>query len=126
MPEFQPYKGKFEFWENVILGVFVFEYGLRVFCADRKLKFIGSFFGIIDLLVIIPFVLPFVGYDFSFLRVVRLFRTFKIFRYSKTIDRFARVFGGIKNELVLTFIMSLFLLYIASAGIYYFEHKAQP
>ena len=35
--------------------VFTIEYVFRIFVADRKFKFIFSFFGIIDLLAILPF-----------------------------------------------------------------------
>ena len=35
-------------------------------------------------------------------------------------------FKSIKEELVLFFILTLFLLFISSVGIYYFENPAQP
>ncbi|MBE9013160.1 ion transporter, partial [Pseudanabaenaceae cyanobacterium LEGE 13415] len=43
--------------ENVILTIFVIEYALRVWCADRKLQFVFSLYSIIDLLSIAPFLI---------------------------------------------------------------------
>ena len=66
------------------VGVFTLEYLLRIIVADHKLKFIFSFFGIIDLLAILPFYLT-TGIDLRSIRAVRLlrlFRMFKLVRYS--------------------------------------------
>ncbi len=110
------------------VAVFTVEYLLRIIVADNKLKFIFSFFGIIDLIAILPFYLT-VGLDLRSIRVFRLFRLFRMFklaRYSRAVKRFSLVFVRIKEELILFLIATLFLLYIASVGIYYFEHAVQP
>jgi len=58
--------------------------------------------------------------------LLRLFRIFKLFRYSKAINRFYRAFIIAKEELVLFTFASLILLYLSAVGIYYFENAAQP
>lgn len=67
--------------------VFTLEYLLRIFTAPKPWKYITSFFGIIDLLAILPtyFGLLFDTSTFLLtiraLRLVRLFRVFKLARY---------------------------------------------
>ncbi len=78
--------------ETGIVALFTIEYALRVFVADRKLAFVFSFFGIIDLVAILPFYLA-LGIDLRSIRVfrlLRLFRVFKLARYSDAIQRFHR------------------------------------
>lgn len=108
--------------------VFTVEYILRLFLADRKLKFAFSFFGLIDLLAIAPFYLA-MGVDFRSVRIfrfLRLFRAFKMVRYSKAIRRFHRAFIIAREELILFVVVTLMLLYFSAVGIYYFESRAQP
>jgi voltage-gated potassium channel len=114
--------------EVVIVLLFTIEYALRILVADRKLKFVFSFFGIIDLLAILPFYLT-TGVDLRSIRAVRmlrLFRAFKIMRYSKAIARMHKAFLLAREELVLFLCASGIILYLASVGIYYFENPAQP
>ena len=115
-------------FEIVTVVIFTLEYLLRVFVAKRKSNFIFSFYGIVDLLAILPFYLTF-HIDLRSVRILRLFRLFRIFkiiRYSKAIRHFMRAFVSIKEELVLFLILSGFLLFLSAVGIYYFENPAQP
>jgi len=117
-----------KFIEVATVSVFTLEYLCRLYVADNKLRFIVSFYGIIDLLAILPFYIA-RGIDLRSIRIVRLFRLFrmfKMFRYSRAIQRLKQAFLTIKEELVLFLIATGFLLYISSVGIYYFENNAQP
>ena len=114
--------------EATTVALFTLEYLLRIYVAERKLKFVFSFFGIIDLLSILPFYLA-SGVDLRTVRafrLLRLFRTLKILRYSKAIRRFHRAFLIAREEFVLFISLSLLLLYFSAVGIYYFERDAQP
>ncbi|OQX94936.1 voltage-gated potassium channel [candidate division KSB1 bacterium 4572_119] len=114
--------------EIITITIFTFEYILRLIVSDRKLKFIFSFYGIVDLLAILPFYVS-SGIDLRSIRVFRLFRLFralKLFRYSDAINRFGRAFKQIKEELILFLFATCFLLFISAVGIYYFENPAQP
>ena len=111
-----------------IIDIFTLEYLLRLFVADKKLKFVFSFYALIDLIAILPFYVA-RGIDLRSIRVFRLFRlirAFKIFRYSKAIQRFKNAFLEVKEELILFLVATGFLLFIAAVGIYYFENPAQP
>ena len=114
--------------ELACVAVFSAEYVLRVAVATRKLGFIFSFYGLIDLAAILPFYLA-SGLDLRSLRaarLLRLFRAFKLIRYSEAIQRFHRAFRIAREELVLFACVMLLLLYFAAVGIYYFENAAQP
>lgn len=110
------------------VAVFTTEYLLRLYLADRRLKFATSFFGVIDLLAILPYYLM-TGLDLRAVRVfrfLRLFRAFKLLRYGEAMDRFRLAFRIAKEELLLFFFISCLLLFLSAVGIYYFEHPAQP
>ena len=114
--------------EVFTVSVFTMEYLLRVFVASNKLRFIFSFYGLIDLLAILPFFIT-PAFDLRTLRafrLLRLFRAFKLVRYNKAISRFRHAILLIKEELVLFGSFSCLILYLSAAGIYFFESKAQP
>lgn len=114
--------------EIVTVSIFTIEYICRVFVANKKMKFMFSFFGLVDLIAIIPFYLS-TAIDLRairILRLLRLFRAFKLMRYSKAIQRFHTALKIAKEELVLFSIVAAMALYFAAVGIYYFENSAQP
>ena len=118
----------FEISEVVCVSIFSVEYLTRLFKSSDKLKFVFSFMGVIDLISILPFYLN-LGSGSRALRIIRLFRIFrllKLARYNKAISRFHQAFISVKEELILFFLASFFLIYLVSVGIYYFENEAQP
>ncbi|MEO1082268.1 MAG: ion transporter [Pseudomonadota bacterium] len=115
-------------FEAFAIGIFTAEYLLRLWMAEHRLRFIFSFFGIIDLLVILPFYLQF-AVDLRSLRVFwlfRLFRLFKLVRYVDAAKRIADAFRMVWIDLAIFGIGALFVFYLASVGIYFFEREAQP
>ena len=114
--------------EKFCVTVFTVEYLLRLFASESRLKFFFSFFGLIDLIAILPFYLT-LGMDLKSLRAIRLFRIlrlFKFLRYGNTMEKIKKSFNSIKRELFLFTLATLMLLYFSSIGIYYFENEAQP
>lgn len=108
--------------------VFTIEYILRIYVADSKPKFIFSFFGLIDLVAILPFYLSF-GVDLRSLRALRflrLFRILKLVRYNKAMNHFVRAIKSAKEEILLFIFITMMLIYFSAVGIYYFENEAQP
>lgn len=117
-----------EKFELISIIIFSLEYLLRILVTKKPFSYIFSFYGIIDILAILPFYLN-RFLDLRFLRVFRVFRIFralKLIRYNKALNRFNVAFKIVKEELVLFFIVTLILLFITSAGIYSFENEAQP
>jgi len=91
--------------ETITVIIFSIEYALRVFAAQRKFKFIFSFYGLIDLAAILPFYLT-SGIDLRAVRVfrlLRLFRAFKLLRYNRALKRFSNAFSAIREELFIFF-----------------------
>ncbi len=114
--------------ELVTVLIFTAEYLLRVLVAERRFKFIFSFYGAVDLLAILPFFLS-TGIDLRSIRVfrlLRLFRAFKLLRYNQAIDRYRKAFSDIKEELILFSFVTMILLYLSAVGIYLFEGGVQP
>ena len=114
--------------EIICVAIFTLEYATRIIVATHKTAFIFSFFGIIDLLAILPFYLT-TGLDLRSLRAfrfLRLIRVLKLTRYSTAARRFHRAFIIAREELILFLFAALIILYLAGVGIYYFENPAQP
>jgi len=110
------------------VAIFTVEYLLRIFLSPKKLSYIFSFYGLIDLFAILPFYIT-TGIDLRSIRIfrtLRLLRVFKILRYNKAIARFKNALVLIKEELILFIFITLLLLYVSAVGIYYFENAAQP
>jgi len=114
-------------FELICVIIFTTEYVLRVFLSNG-FKYAFSFFGLIDAIAIIPFYVS-IGLDLRSVRVFRLFKLFRLFKmlkYSKSIDRIQQAFNDVKNELIIFFVATGFVLYLSAVGIYYFENTAQP
>ena len=87
-----------------------------------------SFFGIVDLLAILPSIIS-LGIDLRFLRIIRLLRLvriLKLLKYNKALIRFHKALLIAKEEIVLFGFVSLIILYSSAVGIYYCEHVTQP
>src|SRR5271163_4593056 len=69
--------------EVVVVAVFSFEYLLRLATAERKLAFVVSFYGLVDLVSIVPFFL--VGIDARYVRVLRILRTLRILKLQRRV-----------------------------------------
>jgi len=120
--------------------VFTIEYILRLYVSpitnpsSTILKsvfiFIFSFFGLIDLLAILPFYLPLLfPFDLRFIRILRLlrfFRLLKLGRYSSSMILIGSVIKESRRELWLTLFVSLLVLIMAATMMYYVEGKEQP
>ena len=117
-----------KFTEIIIVLIFTIEYLIRISLCRPRLKYIFSFYGVIDILAILPFFLT-AGIDIKSIRafrLLRLLRFVKLLKYNKAIRRLRDALIDAKDELILSGIVAGILLYLASIGIYYFEEEAQP
>jgi sigma-B regulation protein RsbU (phosphoserine phosphatase) len=69
--------------EIVIVAVFSFEYTLRLVAAPRKLAFVFSFYGLVDLVSIAPFFLA--GLDARYLRILRVLRVLRVLKLQRRV-----------------------------------------
>ena len=121
--------------------VFTIEYVSRVWSAPAKrnlekketsfkarIRYIFSFYGLIDLVAILPFYIQalFPGLDLRVLRALRLLRILKLNHYNSALDD---LFGAILEEKK-SFLTTLYIFSVAfvlsSSLIYYAEHRVQP
>jgi voltage-gated potassium channel len=126
-------------FEIFSVTIFSIEYMLRIWsCVENpdykdgwrgRLKYVFSFWGVIDLLGIMPFYLTFFTSDLGVIRILRIFRLFRLFRvsrYSHALKLIQDVIKETKEELLLSFSFILFVLLIGSSAMYFLEHTAQP
>ena len=130
----------FFIFEMISVAIFGIEYLLRIWCmaanetsrhsspARRRLEYIFSFTGLIDLIAILPSLMPlFLGeIDLRWLRVLRLVRLLKISHYSTALED---LITAIRSE-ISAFGAALYLFFIAlfasSSLMYVVENQAQP
>lgn len=110
-------------WTLTIL--FTLEYLLRLYCVRRPLKYATSFFGIVDLLAVLPSYLPlfFQGYHtFAVVRALRLLRVFRILKmgwFVQESDDLARAVYQARAKIVV--FVSVILIAITIAGSLMYE-----
>lgn len=127
---------EFEYFSVII---FLIEYLLRLWsCVESRghshpiygrVRFMFSFWGIVDLLAIAPFFLTAFVANFAFIRMLRLLRILRLFRLSRYFQAFRiikNVLNGKREELILSFSFILFLIVFSSSLMYYIEHPVQP
>lgn len=115
-------------FEVLVLAIFTTEYLLRVICTTQKLRYMFSFWGLVDLMTILPaiaFLTPQWQVVRTF-RLLRLVRLAKLFRGSHAMERLVNAFQEVRGELAIFGVIAGLMLYVASVGIYIFEHDAQP
>ena len=79
----QQFGRQLDFAEWVFTALFTLEYGARIASVGRPARYVRSFFGVIDLVAILPTYLSLVFAGAESLLVVRVFRLIRIFRVFK-------------------------------------------
>ncbi len=77
------YAALFDSLEWAFTALFALEYGIRLYCSPKPLRYAFSFFGLIDLLAILPAILTLIFADAQYLMIVRVIRMIRIFRVLK-------------------------------------------
>lgn len=136
----EKYMGALRIVEFVTIVVFIIEYILRVWTAQylypnlnsvaAKGRFIVSFYGLIDLLTIVPYFLPFIfasgAVAFRIFRVIRIFRLFKINSQYDAFNVIVNVLNEKKTQIFSSICMICILMVASSLCMYSLEHEAQP
>ena len=126
--EVKNYLSNFEIFS---IAIFSIEYVIRSLVAIKNKKSYNfSFFGIIDLISILPFFFgKIIGFDGRFVRVFRLFRISRILKlgkFSKSFELLGQGVSNVKKELYITFFIAFIMLFFSASGIYYLENPEQP
>lgn len=128
------------YWLNLVsILIFTLEYILRIWsCVEvpgldllraphARMRFALRPQQVIDLVVILPFFLSFFFLiDLRILRALRLFRFFKLARYSPALQSLARVLKTEMRALLGALLVMTSLLLFSSTGIYFLEREVQP
>ncbi|MBL1213772.1 MAG: ion transporter [Ignavibacteriae bacterium] len=112
-------------WAFTIL--FSIEYLFRLYCVGRPMKYAGSFYGIVDLLAILPtyisLILP--GTQLliiiRILRVLRVFRVFKIVQYIGEIKQLKLALIASRRKITVFLFVVLTIAVVVGSLIYLIE-----
>lgn len=91
--------------------VFTIEYFLRIFSSPHPTRYMRSFFGIIDLLAILPTYLSLFAPSLNYLmvirmlRVLRIFRILKLMRYLNEVSVLLRAIRSSSRKIFVFFVM---------------------
>ena len=92
------------------------------------MRYILSPTGIIDLIAILPSLLPllFGGIDLRWLRVLRLARLFKLSHYTSALEDLVAAVVHERRSFLATLYLLVLAVMVSSTAIYLFEHNLQP
>lgn len=114
----------FDALEWMFTALFTLEYVLRISCVRRPFAYAFSFFGIVDLLAVMPTYIATFYPDLAFLidvRVLRLLRVFRVLKLGEYMDEFqflARAFGDSRRK-ILVFLSAVVAAVLISGTIMY-------
>lgn len=104
--------------------LFTIEYLLRLSCIGRPLKYATSFFGVVDLLSILPTYLSLFLPGGKYLLVIRILRLLRVFRVLKLVQYVGEanyLWRALKasRRKVVVFLLSVFLLMVIFGSVMY-------
>jgi voltage-gated potassium channel len=126
----EPYRTQLLALEWIFTGLFTIEYLLRLAIAKRPLRYARSFFGVIDLLAILP---AFIGLIVPggerllvvrTLRLLRIFRVLKLARYLREATALREALIASRHKIAVFLATVLIVVLIASAMMHIVEGNA--
>ena len=123
----EQYHGLFYGLEWLFTILFTIEYILRLYCVPSKRRYAISFFGIIDLLSILPTYLGLFARGISYLKVIRILRVLRVFRilklgnHTKQADLLRRALYASRAKIMVFLCFVLTLVVVIGALMYSIE-----
>lgn len=117
--------------EWVVTILFTIEYALRIYCVRRPWRYFFSFYGIIDLLSILPTYLglfyPTTKY-LSSIRILRLFRIFRIFGLTQFMRGGSMLLIALRQSRakIIVFLSFIILIVVVIGSIMYVVEGKHP
>ena len=125
--------------EYLTVGIFIVEYILRLLTSQylypnlspggALVRYIFSFYGLIDLFTILPYFLLIFPAGIAAFRVLRVIRVFRLFKINSQYDAFNVVLDVLKNkrsQLISSITLILIMMIASSLLMYSIEHPVQP
>jgi voltage-gated potassium channel len=111
--------------EWVFTIIFSLEYALRIFVSKKPLQYIFSFYGLIDLLSILPMFLSIFikgSHILSSLRILRLLRLFRVFRLMEFMQESSRLKVALlaSRAKILVFLYTVLIIAILIGTLMYY------
>ena len=111
-------------------GLFTVEYLVRIYSARKRLRYVGSFFGIVDLLAVLPSYLSlfFIGSQYFIviraLRMLRVFRVLKLVRFLGEASVLSRALRASREKIVVFLVAVLTIVVIVGSVMFLVEGEA--
>jgi len=121
------WKQVFTIFEYVFTFFFTVEYLLRLYCSPRPMRYVFSFFGIIDFLSTIPLYLGWIFGSARYLmvfrtfRLIRVFRVFKLFSFLEEGDLLLRSLYSAGHKILVFFLFEVILVISLGTLMYMIE-----
>ena len=138
--ESAPYHNYLYTFNYLASFIFTIEYGLRIAAAPvqyasckhawkARLRYIISFYGIIDCVAILPFVVIYLYKETPHVHLVVLAYVliiFKLIRYSRSFQMIGTVLKTVREELITAYTACGIMLGFSGILMYYIERNSQP
>jgi len=129
----QNYGSYLSLLEKVTLVVFIVEYIGNLYFAPRRLKFVFSFWGLVDLLSILPSLLLLFNTNAlrgtKVLRVMRVLRVLRVLKLARqALEMLSEQVGKKRNPLIVNlniYLITLFAVVMISSSVMYYAEGAQ-
>ena len=110
--------------EWVFTILFTVEYVLRLWCVDRPSRYAWSFFGIVDLLAVLPSYLSLIipgGQVFSVIRILRVIRVFRVLKLAQFVGEADLLFAALRAARfkITVFLISVISIVVVMGSIMY-------
>lgn len=111
---------------DAVIGAFLLaDFAARLWISRQRLRMVFSFYGVIDLLVIVSMLAPIVGEGLAFLRVARILRLLRSYTMVKRLRQDFPWFR--RNEQIVMSAMNLVVfIFIMTALVYETQHFTNP
>ena len=113
--------------EWIFTALFTIEYGIRIWVARKRMRYVLSFFGIVDLLSLLPTYLSlFIGgaqtlLIIRILRMLRLFRVLKLVRMSSEASALGTALRGSAAKIIVFLGMVVIIAVLVGAAMHLIE-----
>ena len=131
------YRPVLNFIDILTVILFTIEIALRIWSADElderykgfwgRVRYCLTFYGLIDLISVVPFYINLLlPTPYMALKIFRVFRLLRLFRYMSTSILLFEAVSSKKKELSVSLTFLVLLTVILSALLFFVEHDAQP
>lgn len=101
----------------ILTGLFTVEYGLRIWTSGKPLKYVFSFYGVVDLLSILPtYIAAFItgAHSLSVFRAIRLIRVFRVLKLVQFVGEANNIVKALKASVSKLAVFLVFIMIVCT------------